>query len=228
MLVAVVSCFKYRDAWRPCFALLDKFWPDCPYEKWLITDYMSNQHNPGAFWFQAGERRSWCESISLFTKIKPVKDKPVLLMQEDFFINAPVRQDMIEHALGQMEKRNAGCVRLYPCPGSDLDYGDSYFGEVSEFAQYKVSCQAAIWDPEYLSRVASYAKGSPAEFEITGTARAWTLNQPVLAWKREIEPWPLSYLCSAIGRGLWSQDAKKLCDANHIAVDWTFRGFQPA
>lgn len=223
MLIAVVSCFKYRDAWCPCFALLDNFWPDCPYEKWLITDYMSNQHNPGTLWFQAGEHRSWCESIALFTKLKAVKDQSILLLQEDFFLNAQVHQDMIEHGLEQMKAREAGCVRLYPCPGADLDSGDSYFGDVSGSAKYRISCQAAIWNPRYLNRIAHGARGSATDFEINGTPLSLEIAQPVLAWKREIEPWPIQYICSAISRGKWNPDAKILCDKEGIAVDWSMR-----
>lgn len=151
-----------------------------------------------------------------------------MVFQEDFFLNAPVNQPLIDHALKLMERDNVGAVRLYPCPGANEEIGDPYFGRVTRHTAYRTSCQATIWKPGYLHAIASRFN-TPSEFELQGSAWASShLPAEVLAFKRDVQPWPIEYLCSAIGRGLWSQDAKKLCDTHGIEVDWSFRGFQPA
>lgn len=215
MRIAVISCWKYRDAHNPFFALFKKFWPDCPYPVELISD---TEDQP----------LEWCRVADNFAGfVRATTKEPILLFQEDFFLNAPVRQDLIERGLEQIKARNAGCVRLYPCPGSDEDYGDAHFGIVKRGAPYRISLQAAIWQPSYLYSIASRFS-TPQEFELQGTPYSNELPHEVLAFKRDVTPWPLSYECTAIVNGKWTQGAKKLCEANGISVDWSMRGFQLA
>lgn len=45
MVILVLSCDKYKYAWDDFFNLRDKFWPDCPYKWYLVTesaDYSCN------------------------------------------------------------------------------------------------------------------------------------------------------------------------------------------
>jgi hypothetical protein len=145
------------------------------------------------------------------------------LFQEDFFIHKPVNTVLIAHALGQLKQRGAGGARLYPCPGSDVDYGDMFFGDVLNNTPYRISCQATIWQPEYLLKVLSCVNGSAAAFEIDGSFISTTLPEPMLAFKRDIYPWPVEYLCSGISRGQWNPASKRLCDRLGIENDWTMR-----
>jgi len=226
----MVSCWKYRDAWKPFIELFNRFWPDCPYGLTVATDELSGDdfpeidNNQPRICRTVGPGSSWCEIVATVAK---ESDEPILLMQEDFFLNAPVQQGVVEKALQMVESQKASMVRLYPCPGAAQDSGDPHFGIIPPGTRYRISCQASIWEPIYLRRIAQ-PFGSPAEFEIDGTAWADHLPDEVFAFKRDVQPWPLNYLCSAIGRGLWSQDAKRLCDEHNIEVDWSLRGFQPA
>lgn len=221
MRVAVISCWKYRDAWQPFFALFRKFWPDCPYSLVLVSDYIGTSRIDCATYTHPG---SWCEVLAAFCGSS---DERFLLFQEDMFLNSPVSNHLINRGFSQMNERNSGMVRLYPCPGGDEDCGDEHFGIVPRGTPYRISCQASIWRPNYLYDIASRFN-TPSEFEINGSRFADTLPDPVLAFRRDVQPWPLSYLCSAISRGLWNPAAKRLCDEHGIENDWTMRGFQPA
>lgn len=166
----------------------------------------------------------WCNMLR--TYIASAGPAPILLVQEDVWLTSPVSKDSISYAIEQMRAMGAGCVRLYPCPGADEDYGDPYIGMVMKGIDYRISCAPAVWNPSYLLSVLRRIKGGPADFEISGTKAAESLEDPVLAWKREVVPWPLEVLYSAISRGKWNPDAKVLCDAHGItAIDWGKRGF---
>lgn len=223
MRVAVISCMKYRDAIDPCMKLLRKFWPNHP-KTTIITDlaYMVEGELPYS-WSPNGGLLNWCDTITSYLRI--TDDGPVLLMQEDFWLNAPVRQDLIDHALEQMKSRNAGMIRLYPCPGADEDYGDPHYGIVKKGSRYRISCQASIWRPDYLHAIASQCGSTPRDFELNGTKIAESLPDEVLAFKRESGPPAVQYLCSAISRSQWNPDAKTLCDLHGIEVDWSMRPF---
>lgn len=174
----------------------------------------------GCTLFIGGDGLSWCDVLRSFTE---TTSEPFLLIQEDFFVHMPVIAEAMDHALNQLEVQKAGAVRIYPSPGADADYGDILFGEVWSHSPYRISCQATIWRPDYLRAILSHLSGPASTFEIEGSFLSRSLPDKVLAYKRNVEPWPLEYLCSAIGRGVWSQDAKKVCDREQIEVDWSLR-----
>jgi len=207
--VAVITCAAYRDAWDPFLALVKHFWPDCPYPITFHSD-------------RAGE--PWC-GVLLRSALE--SDEPLMVFQEDFFLTAPVQSDLVARGWELLESRGAGCVRLYPCPGAVEDFGDPHFGRIPRGTAARISCQVAIWQPDYLAEIARYClnttTGEAGDFENRGTPFSDTLPVPVLSFKREAQPWPLEYLVSGIDRGYWNPDAKRLCDQLGIAVDWSLR-----
>lgn len=207
MRIAVASCVAYCDAWAPFSALFRKFWPTCPYELLFITD----ERNPG---------QSWCRVVAEFAA---QEKQPILLMQEDFFINAPVNELLIVKGLQQLEERNAAMVRIYPCPGGDIPYGDKWYAKIPKGTRYRVSCMASIWEPRILAEIASKCGETPFDFEITGSKLSNDYKEPFLAFRRDVQPWPLSYICSAISRGKWEPHALEFCRANGIEVDTSMR-----
>src|SRR5678816_278898 len=138
MKIAVITCNAYKDAWAPFRELFAKFWPDCPY--------------PMQFYAESFAGETWCQIVS---RMAENANDTVLLMLEDFFLRAPVHQDLIEHGLQEMKIYDAGCVRLYPCPGGIENYGDPYFGVSPRGVRYRISCQASLFKPSYLHAIAS-------------------------------------------------------------------------
>lgn len=208
MRIAVPTCEAYRDCWAPFQTLFDKFWPACPYP---VIFYSATPDEP------------WCATVK---RIAKESSTPVLLMQDDFFLNSPVNAGLIRHGWGELENRKAGCVRLYPCPGGIEEYGDPLFAIVPRGTTARISCQAAIWSPGFLDDVAqgaSWTTGEAGDFENLGSPFADGLEPEVLAFKREINPWPMSYISSAISRGEWNPDALALCERLNIPVDRSLR-----
>lgn len=223
MRVAVISCDAYADTWLPFVELLNHFWPTHP-PVTLITDKLEAVPPSGYESVFVYDSPSWCAILRAYAF---QCDEPVCLFLDDFFLTAPVQEPLIERGLEQMQATGAGCVRLYPCPGGEEEYGDPHFALVPRGTRYRISLQVGIWRPSYLVAVAA-GFDNPWDFEIQGSAVSDELPPPVLAFKRAVQPWPVEYLVSAIGRSLWSPAAKTLCDSLHIEADWTMRGFQPA
>lgn len=227
MRLAVISCWAYRDAWAPFFALLDKFWPNHP-SVTLIADVIGRE-SPAPLkipTFQGPESRpwSWCEVLTAYART--IGDEPLLLMQEDFFLTAPVQEELIASAVKEFDDPEVGCVRLYPCPGGSGE-GSEHFGIVPRGTRYRISCQAALWRPSFLVSIARHCS-TAFRFEVMGTHIAKSMPQTVLAFRHELRPWPMEYLCTAINRGRWTQDAKRICDQHSISADWSMRAFHPA
>lgn len=226
MIIAVASCWNYRDAWAPFFALLERFWPNHP-KTYLLTDACEDMSmipaNVDLFRFRGAGKQSWGHRITAFAEAHV--DEPILLMQEDFFLNAPVHGGFVRDCVAVMKGREAASIRLYPCPGADERIGNDYVGLINRGSKYRVSCQATVWEPLILADLA-HRFPRPQDLEISGTEYAAThIQQEMLAVFRDSRPWPISYMCSAISRGKWEPDAKKFCDALEIKVDWNMRPF---
>lgn len=225
MRLVVASCHAYRDTWLPFKKLVDHFWPNHP-SITLLSDYTSYPLDEHPFDWAFYSKGSWCQILRNFIIESP--KEIILLFQDDFFLSAPVNKFLIERGIDELRKRGAGCVRLYPCPGGISEYGDEHFAEIPRGTEYRISCQAALWDSSYLKEIARVGD-TPTDFELKGTPYSNDLLNPVLAFKRDVKPWPLEYLCSAVSRGEWNPDAKKLCESVGINdVDWTMRKFQAA
>lgn len=224
MQLAVVSCWKYRDCWNPFLELLEKFWPDHP-PVTLITDQCFTYDfkvKPFKVFTGPGSGWQWCQLVSFYAT---TINEPVVLMQEDFFLSAPVDDDAIRHGVAVLKRRNAGCVRLHPCPGGTEEIGDPCIARIPKGTTARISCQAAIWEPRYLAEVAKHAMWTTSEagdFENLGTPAAEEMPQEVLGFKREM-PWPMDYTNSGITRGLWNPDAIKLFAKHGIEVDRSMR-----
>ncbi len=223
MKIAIVSCFKYRDCWNPAFILLKKFWPSGFQSAILVTDrYESGWCDaPNVFVY---DDKNWCPIVKEFTE---TMDAPFCMLQEDFLLTSPVREDLVEHGLKLISGVNAGCVRLYPCPGADQDWGDPNFGIVSFGQRFRISCQAAIWTPYFLRRLLVQFK-TPQQFEWKGTQLAEQhFSDRVVAFKRNVQPWPLEYICTGIVKGKWTRAALALCKEYGIEVDTSLRPIEP-
>lgn len=222
MIIAVVTCRKYRDCLLPFFSLFRKFWQTCPYKVWLVTD----SHDTGPIPDKdcrvhcAGESKSWCEVVASFAA--STKEN-ICVFQEDFLINAPVNELLIVNGLQQLEERKAAMVRIYPCPGGDIPYGDKWYAGIPKGTRYRVSCMASIWDPRILAEIASKCGETPFDFEITGSKLSNDYREPFIAFRRDVQPWPISYICSAISRGKWEPHALEFCRQQGVEVDTSMR-----
>lgn len=220
MKLAMISCAAYSDAWPPFFALLEKFWPDHP-PVTLLTDTAPAGYEPphGVTVRMTGnvaDKRSWCERLAEYTR---QQTEPFLLFQEDFFLNANVKTELIAAAESQLGPLIGG-VRIYPCPGGGIPLsGDCRIGIAGH--SYRVSCQATIWNPAFLVELLSaIGPGTASDFELKGSR---ICDKTMLAWMRESKPWPIEYLCTAIQRGEWMPDVKQFCESHGLEVDWTRR-----
>lgn len=223
-LIAVISCYAYRDAWRPFIDLLRRFWPDCPYQVVLVTDQAGSALYDVYGWdyiHQCGSDLGWAKNLLHFFSTLDERTQNILLMQEDFFITELV--DTTKIKLADDAAKLAHCVRIYPCPGPDTKLTDD-FGLIAEDAPYRVSCQAAVWNREHLTSILDKVN-TPFEFEIEGTKLK--LKGTYLSVYRE-KKYPLSYICSAISRGKWNPDAIKLCQTLGIDIDTTMRPIEGA
>ncbi len=62
MAILVCSCDKYEDVWKPMFEMFYKFWENCPYNVYLMTNNASI-HHPKVKTLSTGDDITWSKAF---------------------------------------------------------------------------------------------------------------------------------------------------------------------
>lgn len=220
------SCDKYSDVWGPMFGMFFKYWPDCPYKIYLMSNtkvYDDNRVHTIA----TGEDKTW--SISFRKALNTIESKYVLVIMEDYLLQSKVISDEFETAIRYMENEKVDYLRLFPAPRPDRVYGQMglyKIGKIDKDAEYRVSLQAAIWRRDYLVHLID-DRDSAWQFEYLGSKRSTADGSKFLSVWDKSPKLMLDYYCTGVIQRYWVKEAVELCEKNGIAVDLTQRPLEP-
>jgi hypothetical protein len=216
--IVVSSCDAFFDAWRPFSAFVKKFWPDCPFEIFLLTNGLRVRSQR----IQAvavGPDRGW--STNLLSMLAQISHPYVLYFQEDYFLTARVKGEQLAVDFEQAIGSGAAslCFRARSHPDAGFEPLNERFGIVPVNSDGRTRCQVTLWNKEALQSI--LLPGETAwDFERRGSARAQQMS--ILSYARR-DNTPIPYLMSAISRGLWMPAAIELCRVHQITIDPFFR-----
>ena len=200
--IIVSSCDAYSDLWTPFFNSLFKYWEDCPYPIYLLTEEKEcNVQN--VVTIKAGKNTNW--SDRLITASKELSSERILLILEDFFLRSKVNSSSINDLLDLSLNENIPMLRLIPRPSPDLN-NKIYdgLGLINPGSKFRVSTQSAIWDKDVLLDLLEPDE-SIWEFEHKGSIRSqkyenfYSVFKPVLTYRHHVVergkwfPWEALY-----------------------------------
>ena len=232
MAILVNSSDGFRDCWYPFFHLLETHWPHCRFPLYLNVEEATYEHpslkvhclnHPR---LPSGENVPW--SDRLIESLQAIPERYVMYMQEDYFLDAPVRDDLVEDCLRIVAEEAVGCVHLtgFGSHGGAKTAERPYLVDVPRISRYRTSTQAAIWDKDVLL---SYVRRQETvwETEILGTIRAWSRYAAIRTIDRQrLEGRPvMSYTGTGIIRGKWHPEMVPLFARHGIPMDFQRRGF---
>ena len=232
MAILVNSSDGFRDCWHPFFHLLETHWPGCRFPLYLNVEEATYEHpslevrclnHPR---LPSGENVPW--SDRLLESLRAIPERYVMYMQEDYFLDAPVRDGLVEDCLRVVAEEGVGCVHLtgFGSRGGTKIAERPYLVDVPRISHYRTSTQAAIWDKDVLL---SYVRRQETvwETEILGTIRAWSRYAPIRTIDRHRLEGPpiMSYTGTGIIRGKWHPEMVPLFAKHGIPMDFDRRGF---
>ena len=236
--VLVNTSDGFADCWQPFFKLFSTFWPDCPYSIVLNTETLDYSFegvelrtaNVGR---GTTKRLSWSQCLARC--LDGIDTPYVLYLQEDFFLEAPVRAELVETFLHVMREGRADVIRLMECGGSGpwRPTDDSRLWAVDQRAAYRIALQAALWRKATLRKQLRMHE-SAWQLEVFGSARARRSGGEIVLCAardrfhgpgREIFP----YRPTGVVKGRWERDiVVPLFAAHGIEIDYSKRGFYDA
>jgi len=193
--VLVSSCDAYSDLWAPFFNLFWKYWPDCPFPVYLISNHRKFAH-PKVISLCMGDDRSWGQSLR--GALSRLDTEYVLLMLEDFFLRQPVATMDIMACLEAFKKLNGNMLRLVNRPKPDVPVADfPWIGHIRPGAPYRVSTQGTLWRRQMLMDLTRDGE-SIWQFELQGSRRSDNINKFYSLWNTIM---PYGY--HVVERGQW-------------------------
>lgn len=227
LAVVVLSCDKYGDVWNPFFTLFFRYWPDCPFDIFLVTNFLS-YNDPRVKTISVGEDVDW--STNVRAALQKIPHRYLMILMEDYLLTTQVDTVAIGRLLDYMRNHQTGYLRLFPSPGparvTDM-VDDLEIGVIEPGEPYRVSLQAAIWDKQIVEELIVIGE-SAWDFEIQGTERSSRLNSPFLSIARSaFDRLPFSYFCTGVVKGYWLREAVDLCRRQGIIIDTRARPVEP-
>nr|WP_294810988.1 hypothetical protein [uncultured Sphingomonas sp.] len=163
----VVSCDKYADLWDPFFHCLRKYWPDCPYSIYLLTNHKSYDAE-GVTVVNIGDDRSYSDNLR--AALSQISEPWVILWLEDVFISEPVDTRRLQAMIEEAQSVPVGYLKL--SPDLPLSYDNSSgqgIGPLPKGVRYRSAIGLSLYNVETLRKL------------LTPDASAWDLDKSTIS-----------------------------------------------
>lgn len=220
--VIIASCKAYSDSWGPFFTQFFKYWPDCPFPIYLITEG-GEQPDLRVSMLILQKDNGWSDNVRYALDVLGVSH--VLYILDDVPFMSPVDTKRIKALLALMRTERAAYLRLFPAPEPTQPYKQyTEVGLVDSTAPYRTSTMAALWDVKTLKDLL-VPKENAWQFEILGTERSRTYPRPFLSvWKKDGPA--INHFATAIKKGRWQWDAVRFLKREGVEVDRSRRAVE--
>lgn len=219
--VLIYSCDNYSDVWKPFFTLFFKYW-NCQYSVYITTESKKCDFKNVITLNTTGNK--WTDRIRKAVECIPTKY--IIGMCEDMFLRQPVRQEIIDYCIWEMEKdvsiANFNFEKSHT-PTEESEYNN--FGRKVCDYDYQKSCQPTLWRKDMLLKLLNVSQ-DPWEWETSETSQdykyyVWTGDENELVFEYGYhESW------FGIQKGKWVlDDVKPLFEKEGIDIDYSIRGF---
>ena len=215
--VLVCSCDKYNDVEKPFVALWRKFWPDCPFETVLLSETLATEGFDRAI--LTGHGKTWCEMLG--EALEQIDSPYVLMLMNDYLLSEPVNTERFLLRLNEAKRYDSASLRLNPLPPGENIVDGSDLLEMPKNTAYCVTCQASIWNREFLLGLAHRNK-SAWEFERYGSFMVGNEPRPLLVTQTKEFPF-----VDAVHKGYWEKFGLEVCRVNNINLDNISRTLPP-
>ncbi len=196
--IVVVSCDPYADLWNDFLGCFFRFWPDCPYPVYIISNHIPCRH-PRALALTVGDDTTWSRNLQIALERLP--HRRVVLMVEDLFLLAPVATASVRALVREFVERAGNCLKLTRTVPGDRR-GSVALDASLPGAPYRCSAVFTLWKTEVLRDILRPHE-SAWDFEIQGSARTDAYDGFFVVRKSP-------FVCAnAVVRGRWSRVARR-------------------
>jgi hypothetical protein len=206
--ILIPSCDKYSDMWEPFFFCLSKYWPDCPYKIYLLTNNLKPEFENVEV-INIGEDTTWSSNVK--KALNFIKEDYVFMWIDDLFLVQKVDTEKINKYFDFALGLDANYFSLNAIPQPQRRVDDSV-GIIDPGVLYRVSTVLSLWKKEVLFDLLKEEENA-WEFEEKGTLRADKYDKFFTTYKQEIK------VINSVIKGVWRRTALWKLDSLGFRVD---------
>lgn len=183
--ILVISCDKYSDLWETCSQVFVKFWPDCPYDKYLASNtkqFSSNGFSP----ILMGEDKSWSLGLKIALSKLEVKYDYVFTLLEDYYFIEKIDNEYMIKMFDSFVLAEGNFLRLLKVLKPKIKYFNDYFGETENYTPYRQTCVFSLWRIKTLNELLKEDENA-WEFEKIGVKRGFNFDKFFCVYKNKFK-----------------------------------------
>lgn len=237
--ILINTCDKFEDCWDPFFKLFSIYWPDFRGTIYLNTEYKDYSYDGleiialkvcEKHKIPKSQRATWSQCLKW--ALEEMEDEIVLYMQEDYFLNRKINNNLFEEYLKFLtNSKSIHCVHLTNKSAKGINlFKDENLNlySISRIDRDRISCQAALWKKEVLKAyLRTHENGW--NFEWWGSKRAAVLNHFFCTTNNEnnsdLQKNIIAYEVTGVIGGKWYPGVVPLFTKHEIQMDYSIRGF---
>lgn len=207
MKVAVVvsSCDAFQECWEPFIFSMKKYWADCPWDIYMVSNYKSIDSEKIKF-ILVGEDKGWASNLK--KAISRLDADYIVYLQEDYFLDFKVDSAEIKQHLVYCKENNIDYLRLFGPFFDEYAIADTPYSLSPKSKRYRLCLRNAIWKKDSLDKILIEGyTGWQFEWDMEKYLQKnnITINSLVI----QSQFYPLKVISSlgdtAVHKGMWTQ-----------------------
>lgn len=144
--IIITSCDAYKECWRPMVFSLKKYWPDCEYPIYIVTNYAEDDSIKGVQYIKVGDdKRSWCTLTQ--KALRTLDCDYVIFFQEDYWLRRKVDNEAIKAHIQYVKENHVDYLKIQDDIRRDnLRIGTSEYCMNPIDIRYAFNTSIAIWN----------------------------------------------------------------------------------
>lgn len=211
---------RYRAVWPPFCHGLHKYWPDCPWPVWFVTNRLEPSCG-GAI--KTGRDTNWTHMVRV--ALEGIDSPAILYLHEDYWLDAPVDTPALTAFAEIVVQGQADYVGLYPSwanpktKSAGVCQRDPRLWHYAPDSAYRTSLQAAFWRRCYFHSLLRGGE-SPWQFERNSNARVADGDRHLCVGDSSAFHYPLRPRGGPVYRGEWTRDAVDYAEREGLDIDF--------
>lgn len=216
--IVISSCDLYSDCWLPMIFSFKKFWPQCPYPIYIISNFESIDEE-GINFIKVGEHKGFGSNMKKALKL--IEADYVIFFLEDYFLNNIVDNKMVNSHIAHCIKNKVDFLKIDSCDiiyRDEMRIGDSFYCENPLDIRYSLNAAIAIWKKNALLSLC--VEGFTAwDFERKGISfikkyRLIIKSETILSTSFETNTIKKIGVAGAVSKGKWTIEGLKFLKEN--------------